>query len=302
MNTIPFIDRLNQQIQEKRSAIVVGMDPRPDLLPPAVPMPDNGDPEGAARGYAEFARGILEHVAPFVVAVKFQSAFYEKLGPAGLEVLNQGLALAKDLGLSTILDVKRGDIGSTAQAYAEATLGRLPGTPGPMTDAVTVNPYLGEDSLRPFLDLAAREGKGLFVLVKTSNPSGPRFQDLTVAPDEPLYLRVAAMVDELGGELSGRDGGLSGVGAVVGATYPEVLKTLRAAMPNTLFLLPGIGAQGGKIQDLGPAFTPNGRGVLLTASRSIIYAYQNRRKIAWQEAARQEAETLVKAYRTIVQD
>jgi orotidine-5'-phosphate decarboxylase len=275
------------------SALVVGMDPIPALLPPELAPPDGAPPAVVAERFMRFAGTILEALADLVVAVKFQSAYYERLGRAGLEALLDSLAHARAREILTIVDGKRGDIGSTAAAYAEAYLGDLPETCGPLTDAVTVNPYLGEDGIRPFVDVAADHDKGLFVLVKTSNPSGPRLQDLR-AGDMPVYLHVAELVTELGRDLVGTCG-LSGVGAVVGATYPRVLAELRTAMPYAVFLLPGVGAQGGAIADLAPAFLPGLRGALITCSRSLIYAYRRRDGLSWQEAARAEATELLTA-------
>ncbi len=290
-----FADRLQEAVERKESAIVVGMDPNPALFPPEAAAPAGAAPEALAEAFERFSAGILEAVAEAAVAVKFQSAFYERLGAAGAAALARSLGHARSLGLMTILDAKRADIGSTAEAYAEAQLGELPGTPGPATDAVTVNPYLGEDGILPFIRQAEPRGKGLFVLVKTSNPSGPQLQDLR-SGGRPLYLHAAALVGKLGALLPGACG-LSGVGAVVGATYPAVLRELREAMPETVFLLPGVGAQGGKVEDLAPAFLPGRRGALITASRSIIYAHRDHPGIAWKDAARREALALRDSFR-----
>jgi len=292
-----FSDLLEEKLSSGKPPLVVGMDPIPDLFPPDLLPPEGASPERWARAFVELAERTLAALSDLVVGVKFQSAFYERLGAAGLEALRESLGIARRRGLVTIADVKRGDIGSTARAYAEAYLGDLPGTPGPFTDAVTVNPYLGEDGLKPFLELAARKGKGLFVLVKTSNPSGPRFQDLK-AGGKPLYLHVAELVDELGKECVGETG-LSCVGAVIGATFPAVLEELRSALPRAVFLLPGVGAQGGSVADLRTAFLPGLRGALVTASRSIVYAYRRRRSDSWPEAARAEARDLAAALRAI---
>ena len=223
-----FSDLLEEKLSSGKPPLIVGMDPIPELLPPELLPPEDAPPERWARTFVELAEMVFEALSDLVVGVKFQSAFYERLGAAGLEALRESLESARRRKFLTIMDVKRGDIGSTARAYAEAYLGDLAGTAGPFTDAVTVNPYLGEDGLRPFLELAAGKGKGLFILVKTSNPSGPRFQDLA-AEGKPLYMHVAELVNELGKECVG-DSGLSCVGAVVGATFPSVLEDLRAAL------------------------------------------------------------------------
>ncbi len=287
-----FTDQLEEMLCAGKSPVTAGMDPRADLLPPGLAGAGETDPEVLAKAYSLFAEEIIEAVAPSVVAIKFQSAFYERLGPAGLHALIEGLAFAKEKGLLTILDVKRGDIGTTAEAYADAAMGERKQTPGPYTDAVTVNPYLGEDSLRPFLEKARRYGKGVFVLVKTSNPSGPQLQDLR-CDGRPVYRHVAELVHTLGRDLAGACG-VSAAGAVIGATYPGVLKELRAAMPDNLFLLPGIGAQGARAEDIMQAFLPGMRGALITASRSILYAYKNRPDVSWQQAAGDAAEELAR--------
>lgn len=292
----PFADRLDEAVARKDSAIVVGMDPNPALFPPEASREGGVAPETLADAFERFSAGILEAVAEATVAVKFQSAFYERLGVAGAAALARSLERARALGLITILDAKRADIGSTAEAYADAQLGDLPGTPGPHTDAVTVNPYLGEDGILPFIRQAKPRGKGLFVLVKTSNPSGPQLQDLP-SGGLPVYRHAAALVRKLGAELLGACG-LAGVGAVVGATYPGVLRELREAMPDTIFLLPGVGAQGGKVEDLAPAFLPGRRGALITASRSIIYAHREHPGVAWKDAARAEACRLREEFRS----
>ncbi len=290
-----FADRIEAAVRRKDSAIVAGMDPNPALLPPDIAAAPGAPPEAHAAAFERFSAGILEAIAEAVVAVKFQSAFYERFGAAGAEALARSLRHARGLGLVTILDAKRADIGSTAEAYAEAQLGDLPGTPGPATDAVTVNPYLGEDGILPFVRQAAPRGKGLFVLVKTSNPSGPQLQDLP-SGGRPLYLHTAGLVAKLGAELPGACG-RSGGGAGVGATDPGVLRELRAAMPQAVFLLPGVGAQGGKVEDLAPAFLPGRRGALITVSRSIIYAHRDHPDTAWKDAARGAAQTLREAFR-----
>lgn len=297
MTTHTFADRLEEAVRAKRSAIVVGMDPRPDALPAGIRPPADAAPADMAHAFRRFSAGILEAVAEAVVAVKFQSAFYERLGPAGAEALADSLADASRLGLLTILDAKRGDIGSTAEAYAQAQLGDLPGTCGPVTDAVTVNPYLGEDSIRPFMNEAAPRGKGLFVLVKTSNPSGPQLQDLA-ADGMPVYRHTAALVRRLGEAMVGA-AGLSAVGAVVGATYPEVLHLLRRDMPRAVLLLPGVGAQGARVEDLAAAFLEGGRGALITASRGIIFAHARSPERDWRDAARAEAESLRRQWQAL---
>ncbi|RKY22852.1 MAG: orotidine-5'-phosphate decarboxylase, partial [Planctomycetota bacterium] len=217
-----FADRLFEAVREKGSVVVVGLDPRPELLPPSLsPAPDAGA-EAVAKAFLAFNEAVIEAVAPYAVAVKPQVAFYEKLGPAGMETFARTCRAAAERGLLVIGDVKRGDIGSTAEAYADAWFG------GPYAcDAITLNPYLGADSLRPFVS-RCEEGYGCFVLVRTSNPGAADLQDVRDARGRPLYLRTAEMLASLGGDCVG-ECGYSAVGAVVGATWPEQLAELRAA-------------------------------------------------------------------------
>ncbi len=266
MSIANFADRLNEAVAGKNSRLVVGIDPNPELLPPAA------EGKSIHERVDYFGRRIIEAVCEEAAAVKFQSAFYELLGSSGVTTLEKHLAYAGDIGLLTILDAKRGDIGHTAGAYAAAYLG--PDAPF-AADALTVSPYLGKDSIGPFVETAKEAGRGLFVLVKTSNPGSKDFQDLITTDGKTLYLKVAEVVAELGKADLG-DCGYSSVGAVCGATYPELLAELRDAMPAQIFLIPGVGAQGGSVESLGPAFDDQGFGALVVAARSIIYAYRER--------------------------
>jgi orotidine-5'-phosphate decarboxylase len=240
-------DRLAAAVQEKGAPLCVGLDPMPDRLPDGV-------------GAVEFCRGIVDAVADVAVAVKPQAAFFEALGPQGWAGFAEVCAYARQAGLLVIADAKRGDIPSTAEAYAAAF--------APLADAVTVNPYLGRDSLEPFL---AHEGLGIFALVKTSNPGSADLQDLPLADGRPLWQHVAGLVDELGAGDIGASG-LSSVGAVVGATFPREVAEARRLLPRAVLLLPGVGAQGGKAEDLAPAFEPGPASALVSVSRSVIYA------------------------------
>jgi orotidine-5'-phosphate decarboxylase len=210
--------------------------------------------------------------------VKLQLACFERLGAAGWRTLDAVASAARERGLLVIADGKRGDVPITAAAYAQALIGETPSHFGPLpglgADAITVNPLLGRDSLEPFANAAASAGAGLFVLVRTSNPGAAELQDAP-APDEPLHERLAVWVDELGAGLIGASG-LSSVGAVTGATRPDLLERLRALMPRAVFLLPGVGAQGGDPDALGPAFAPHPAAGLVTASRSIVGAHRER--------------------------
>ena len=250
--TEPFPERLLAGIERTGLPLAVGLDPHPDLLPARF-----------ARGpdLVGFGRAVLEALAGRVPVVKIQVAFYERCGPAGWAALLATARLARELGYLTIADAKRGDIASTAAAYAAAFF--------PAFDALTVNPYLGEDGVRPFVTAARKSGGGVFVLVRTSNPSAAEFQDLD-AGGEPLHRRIARRVAAWSAENRGPSG-YGDVAAVVGATARGHIAALRAEMPGVWFLLPGLGAQGGCPADVAPAFDAAGRGALLTASRSIVF-------------------------------
>jgi len=286
-NTTPthFADRLIAAVRAKGNSVLVGLDPRTESLPPGLIAGEGY--EAIARGFSAFCRGVIDVVAPLVPAVKPQAAFFEQLGPPGMVALKETIDYAAAKGLLVILDGKRNDIGSTALGYAEAYLGR--GSLSPWgCDALTVSPYLGDDSLTPFVDAARPRGAGIFVLVKTSNSGGKRFQDI-VAEGRPLYRHVADYVESLALETAGA-GGYGLVGAVVGATYPQQLAELRQAMPHTWFLIPGFGAQGGTAKDCTAAFDSAGLGAIVNNSRGIIFAharpeYKDRFGAArWQEA------------------
>jgi orotidine-5'-phosphate decarboxylase len=242
-------------------------------------------PEKIAAAYEQFCREVIDVVAERVPAVKPQAAFFEELGPAGMMVLGRIIRYARERGLLVILDAKRNDIGSTATAYAHGWLG----CESPWgADALTVSPYLGDDSLQPFMEVAAARMAGIFVLVKTSNPGGRMIQDLA-ADACPIYRHVAEFVERLAA-ISKGDGQYGSVGAVVGATYPAQLAELRAVMPHTWFLVPGFGSQGGTAADVTAAFDVGGRGAIINNSRGIIFAhslkaYKERFGAArWQEA------------------
>ncbi|MFL5959683.1 MAG: orotidine-5'-phosphate decarboxylase [Gaiellaceae bacterium] len=266
-----FADRLAAAVERKGAPLCVGLDPDPALLPPGV-------------GLVDFCRGIVDAVAGIAVAVKPQAAFFEAKGAAGWAALVEVCAHARAAGLLVIADAKRGDVPSTARAYAAAF--------APLADAVTVNPYLGHDSLEPFL---ARAGLGVFALVKTSNPGSADLQDLPLADGRPLWQHVARLVDDWGSDLVGASG-LSSLGAVVGATHPEALETARSLLPRAVLLLPGVGAQGGKAEDLAPAFTAGPASALVSASRSVIYADGGG---GWQEAAAAAATRLADELRSV---
>ncbi len=280
-----FPDRLAAAVERKRSQLVVGLDPVLEQLPPDLSA------AAPAEACARFCRGIVDAVADAVVAVKPQSAFFEALGPAGAVAYAEVCDYARAAGLLVIADAKRGDVGSTARAYAAAFLEPRDGAP-PLADALTVNPYLGRDSLEPLLAAARSQSAGLFCLVKTSNPGGADIQDVPLADGAPLWQHVARLVERWGGDLVG-ESGLSAVGAVVGATYPREVAEARRLLPRAVLLLPGVGAQGGRPADLGPAFAAGSASALVAASRSVIYAYRERGG-DWRAAARDEAERLAR--------
>jgi orotidine-5'-phosphate decarboxylase len=288
-----FADRLEAAVRAKKSCLVVGIDPVLDRLPHEIlarveglgGARDGGVGWSTARASAAialFGEEVVRAVAPHAVAVKPNSAFFERYGAPGWDVLQVVCRRARAAGLLVIVDAKRGDLESTAEAYADALLGDLPDTLGPVTDAVTVNPYLGSDGVRPFLGAAHRGGKGVFVLVRTSNPSAGEIQDLE-SQGRPLHLKVAELVESWGRDLLG-DGGLSSVGAVVGATAPRQAQAIRNALPRAVFLVPGYGAQGAGAEEVRSHFLPGGRGAVVNASRSVIYAYEKDRARPWQEA------------------
>jgi len=282
-----FADRLTDAVLRRETPVLVGLDPRFAQLPDSLTKDlATDDWPAIANAYVEFCKGVIDVVAPLVPAVKPQAAFFEQIGPTGMTALANVIAYAQDKGLLVILDGKRNDIGSTATAYADGLLG--PGGTSPWgADALTVSPYLGQDSLEPFVDVARDRGAGVFCLVKTSNPGGGLFQDLVV-DGQPVYRYVAELVQQLAAETKG-DCGYGAVGAVVGATYPEQLPELRAAMPSAWLLVPGYGSQGGAAADVVGAFDENGLGGIINNSRAIIFAYRRPEfeeigKNNWQDA------------------
>jgi orotidine-5'-phosphate decarboxylase len=281
--TAAFADRLAEAVEVKRSQLVVGLDPRVDLLPVEL----RG--EAPAAAVERFCRGIVDAVAPYVVAVKPQLAFFEALGTEGLRALDHACRYAHEAGLLVLADGKRGDIGSTARAYAAAYLEPRSGQ-GPLADALTVNPYLGEDSVEPFLQAVRLHGAGLFVVVRTSNPGAADIQDLALSDGRPLWHHVARLVSEWGESLVG-ERGLSSVGAVMGATVPRAVGEARRAMPQAVLLLPGVGHQGATPADVARAFTSGPASALVNASRSVIYAYRAS-EADWRTAAGAEAARL----------
>ncbi len=289
---VAFADRLAVAVERKRSQLVVGLDPRIDLLPMELRGEAVLGRASAASAVSRFCKGIVDAVAPYAVAVKPQVAFFEALGSDGWRAFEEVCAYAREVGLLVIADAKRGDIGSTARAYATAFL-EPDGAASPLADALTVNPYLGHDSVEPFLLACRRYGAGVFFLVRTSNAGARDIQDATLSDGTAVWQHVASLVHEWGEDLVG-ERGLSSVGAVVGATYPRAIGEARRAMPQAVLLLPGVGAQGATPADVARAFTSGPSSALVNASRSVIYAYRDAaddwRAAAGGEAARLAAE------------
>jgi orotidine-5'-phosphate decarboxylase len=289
MAAMNFFDRLAVAVARKRSQLVVGLDPRLDLLP----MELRGDAvlgrAAASSAVARFCKGIVDAVGPYVVAVKPQSAFFEALGADGVRALEEVCDYARSAGLLVLLDAKRGDIGSTARAYAEAYLEPREAA-APLADAMTASPYLGLDSVEPFLAACRRHDAGVFFLVRTSNAGAADVQDLALSDGRPLWHHVAELVHEWGAPLLGEEG-MSSVGAVVGATHPRAVSEARKLLPHTPILLPGVGAQGAMPADVARAFTAGQASALVTASRSVIYAYRET-ETDWRTAAGSEAQQL----------
>ncbi|CAN5891855.1 orotidine-5'-phosphate decarboxylase [soil metagenome] len=271
-----FADRLRMAIRATRNPVVVGIDPRPENLPTGFLDRFSPHRAGVAEALGQFGKDVVDVVAGKVPAVKFQAAFYEAYGPEGFAALHRSAQYARERGLIVIIDGKRNDIGSTAEAYARAYLGKVP-IEGRYqatweADALTINPYLGSDGVVPFVKVATREGKGVFVLVRTSNASAGDFQDL-ICDGRPIYRHVA---DRLAGWAAPHRGesGYSLVGAVVGATYPQQLAELRDALPGVLFLIPGYGSQGAVALDIAEAFDEQGFGAIVNNSRALVFAYE----------------------------
>ena len=271
------MDKLINRIKETNNPTVIGLDPRYDMIPESIRTKYSEDIEGACKAILEFNKELIDSVYDIVPAVKPQIAFYEMFGEEGIKVFNETCKYAKQKGMIIIADVKRGDIGSTAAGYSNAYLGKTPIGKEKVSiydvDFVTVNPYLGIDGVKPFIEDCKEYGKGIFILVKTSNKSSGELQDLKLENGTTIYEKVAELVNSWGEDLVG-EYGYSSVGAVVGATYPEMGKVLRKVMPKSYILVPGYGAQGGTADGLKPYFNEDGLGAIVNSSRGIIAAYK----------------------------
>lgn len=273
-----FADRLQEKINQS-SPVCVGLDPALEKLPNGL--------HRSAQGVLEFCKGIIDATKDIASCIKPQMAYFEVLRAEGMQVFWDVCDYAHQQGLIVIADGKRNDIGTTCEAYADAYL-----SSDSSIDALTVSPYLGSDGIKPFIDRAVKHKKGIFVLVKTSNPSSGELQDLPVG-DEAVHEHMAQLVESWAREQLGSNN-LSCVGAVVGATYPEEMKYLRTLMPHVPFLIPGYGAQGGTVADIKHGFLPDGTGAIVNASRFIIFASKGK---DWKEAARKAAQEMAEEMR-----
>ena len=305
-----MMNRLAARIGELGAPVVVGLDPMLSYIPEKIKQEafaQYGETlEGAAQAVWQYNKGLVDQIYDLVPAVKPQIAMYEQFGIPGLSVYKKTVDYCHEKGLIVVGDIKRGDIGSTSGAYADAHLGEVKvggNVFAPFAEDIsTVNPYLGTDGVKPFVDVCKKHGKGIFVLVKTSNPSSGEFQDRLI-DGRPLYEWVGEKVAAWGEEV--REGEYSLVGAVVGATYPQMGKVLRGIMPHTMILVPGYGAQGGKAEDLAPYFHEDGSGAIVNSSRGIIAAYRQEKYASfgeegYAEAARQAAVDMIGEIRRVI--
>ncbi len=292
-------DRLIEGIKKTKNPTVAGLDPKLDFIPAFLKEEAYARVgktlEGAAEALYLFNVGLIDALCDIVPAVKPQAAYYEMYGWQGVRALRRTIVYAKSKGMFVIADGKRNDIGTTMEAYAKAHLGTVEVEGEPLeafgADALTVNGYLGTDGVKPVLNVCREQDKGLFILVKTSNPSSGELQDRVLEDGLTIYRTMGNMCEAWGKELPGQFG-YSGVGAVVGATYPEQLRELRQALPHTFFLVPGYGAQGGGAKDVAPAFDEKGLGAIINSSRGIMCAWKKEEGLdpkEYAQAARREA-------------
>ncbi len=294
-------NRMIERIAELQNPTVAGLDPKLSYIPQEIRddayRKYGKTLEGAAQALLAFNKGLIDALCDIVPAVKPQCAYYEMYGWQGVKALHDTIAYAKEKGMYVITDGKRNDIGATMQAYSAAHLGSTDVDGETFeafgADALTVNGYLGSDGITPLLETCKTGDKGIFVLVKTSNPSSGELQNQELEGDPTVYLRMGQMCEKWGKEVPGKYG-YTGVGAVVGATYPEQLEELRGSLPHTFFLVPGFGAQGGAADDVAPGFDKNGLGAIVNSSRGIMCAWQkeNCAGADYAAAARREVERM----------
>ncbi len=272
------IDNLIEKIKKTNNPTVMGLDPRYEMLPKCVTNKYPQNLEGVSKAIIEFNKALIDATYDIIPAIKPQIAFYEMYGIPGMESFKETCRYAKEKGMIVIADIKRGDIGSTATGYSNAFLGKTKIGEEEQSiydvDFVTVNPYMGTDCVKPFIEDCKKYDKGIFILAKTSNPSSGELQDLKLENQKEVYIQIAELVEKWGEELRGKYQ-YSSVAAVVGATYPEQLKQIRKVAPHTYFLIPGYGAQGGKANDIALGFDSNGLGGIVNASRSLMCAYKS---------------------------
>ncbi|MEX3616917.1 orotidine-5'-phosphate decarboxylase [Paenibacillus glucanolyticus] len=283
MNQNNFSDVLINESLKKNSVLIVGLDPDIENFPDfSIEKTDFTSNESIANAIFEFNKIIIDAVEDHVVAIKPQLAYYEIYGSFGIKALEETIAYARSKKLIIVNDAKRGDIGSTSTAYAKAFLGNSPIS----GDMVTVNPFLGSDGYLPFINVAKENNKGLFLLLKTSNPSSHEIQNLKLEDEQLLYFKMAEEIERLAILTKGINN-YSFIGAVVGATYPEEARKIRKILPHSIFLVPGFGMQGGKAEDLRNFFDNNGNGALISSSRGIIYSFMKEYE-DWKEISKSE--------------
>ena len=275
---INAMDKLIKKIRETNNPTVIGLDPKYDMIPDCIKSKYDDSLEGISKSILEFNKRLIDSIYDIIPAVKINIAFYEMYGLDGMKAFEETCVYAKEKKMIVMADIKRGDIGNTAKAYSNAFLGRtMIGAREEAiydVDFVTLSPYMGTDSIKPFIEDSIKYNKGAFVIVKTSNPSSGELQDLKLETGEEVYTKVINLVEEWGKDLIG-EYGYSSISAVVGATYPKQLEDLRKEAPHTFFLIPGYGAQGGKAEDIALGFDENGIGGIVNSSRGLMCAYKS---------------------------
>lgn len=275
---INAMDRLIEKIKETRNPTVIGLDTKYEMVPDFIKSKYDNSLDGATKAILEFNKKLIDATYDIIPAVKINVAFYEMYGLNGMRVFEETCKYAKERNMIVMADIKRGDIGNTAKAYSNAFIGKtlIGGREEAIYDVdfVTLSPYMGTDSIKPFVEDCVKYGKGVFIIVKTSNPSSGELQDLKLETGEEVYTKVINLVEEWGKDLVGKYG-YSSISAVVGATYPKQLENLRKIAPHTFFLIPGYGAQGGKAEDIALGFDQNGIGGIVNSSRGLMCAYKS---------------------------